>query len=85
MYQTILDDNPFGYPALIAGEGDCPPKDVGILVGYCEFLRIFNLPKRQLTMASLRLDLVIGLKASELTIAESVALNLVGKCGNYNI
>lgn len=40
--ETILDDYPFGYPALIAGQGDCPPEDVGGLDGYRDFLKVFN-------------------------------------------
>lgn len=39
--EAILDDYPFGYPALLSGEADCPPEDVGGLDGYREFLRIY--------------------------------------------
>ncbi len=40
--EAVLDDYPFGYPALLSGEGDCPPEDVGGLAGYEEFLEVYK-------------------------------------------
>jgi len=38
--EATVDDYPFGYPALLDGEGDCPPEDVGGFVGYDLFKSI---------------------------------------------
>lgn len=43
--EKILDDYEFGYPTILAGEGACPPEDVGGLSGYKEFLEAWNDPK----------------------------------------
>lgn len=42
--ETILDDYPFGYPALLDGAGDCPPEDVGGWSGYMRFLEVYKDP-----------------------------------------
>lgn len=45
--EKILEDYKFGYPLLIAGEGACPPEDVGGISGYEEFLEAWNNPEHE--------------------------------------
>ena len=45
--EAVLDDYPFGYPALLSGQGDCPPEDVGGWTGYEEFLKVYKNPKHR--------------------------------------
>ena len=42
MLEEIIEDNEYGYPACIEGEGACPPEDVGGIVGYERFQEIMN-------------------------------------------
>ena len=43
--EKTIEDYEFGYPTILAGEGPCPPEDVGGLGGYKEFLEAWNDPK----------------------------------------
>lgn len=43
--EKIIDDYEFGYPAILEGEGACPPEDVGGMGGYDEFLLAWNDPE----------------------------------------
>lgn len=40
--ESIVEDYQFGYPVVLAGEGACPPEDVGGLGGYEAFLLAWN-------------------------------------------
>ena len=42
--EQIIEDYQFGYPTCLAGEGDCPPEDVGGLRGYEDFLEAWKDP-----------------------------------------
>lgn len=42
--EGIVEDYKFGYPVILAGEGACPPEDVGGLGGYEAFLSAWNDP-----------------------------------------
>lgn len=35
--EAVIDDYPFGFPALLDGAGNCPPEDVGGFDGYARF------------------------------------------------
>lgn len=42
--EAVIDDYPDRYPVCIAGEGSCPPEDVGGEGGYREFLKAIGDP-----------------------------------------
>ncbi|MBK3496252.1 SEC-C domain-containing protein [Viridibacillus sp. YIM B01967] len=42
--EEIVEDYYFGFPTLLAGEGDAPPEDVGGVYGYKTFLEIYHDP-----------------------------------------
>jgi hypothetical protein len=42
--EEIVDDYYFGYPTLLAGEGEAPPEDVGGVYGFYDFLKAYNDP-----------------------------------------
>ena len=42
--EEIVYDYYFGYPTLLAGEGDAPPEDVGGTEGFYDFLKVYNNP-----------------------------------------
>lgn len=42
VFDKVIDDYQFGYPTCLAGEGNCPPEDVGGLRGYENFLEAWN-------------------------------------------
>lgn len=41
----VVTDYHYGYPTLIDGAETAPPEDVGGLLGYYEFLKVYNDPK----------------------------------------
>ena len=45
--EETLEDYNYGYPKLIDGAKTVPPKDVGGLHGYYEFLKIYNDPSHE--------------------------------------
>lgn len=42
--ENVVDDYYFGYPTILAGEGNAPPEDVGGPPGYEEFLTVYHDP-----------------------------------------
>ena len=40
--EEVVEDYEYGYPTCIAGEGACPPEDVGGIPGYIAFLEAIN-------------------------------------------
>lgn len=42
MLEDIIEEYEHGYPMCLAGEGNCPPEDVGGLAGYADFLEAWN-------------------------------------------
>lgn len=42
--EKVIDDYQFGYPTVLAGEGACPPEDVGGIDNYYEFLKAWSDP-----------------------------------------
>ncbi|SQB35723.1 plasmid pRiA4b ORF-3 family protein [Clostridium cochlearium] len=45
--ENIIYDHKFGYPVILAGEGACPPEDVGGIEGYKLFLEAWNNPNHE--------------------------------------
>ncbi|PXW92068.1 pRiA4b ORF-3-like protein [Streptohalobacillus salinus] len=42
--EAVVEDYPFGFAQLIAGEGTSPPEDVGGWAGFYEFLEVYRQP-----------------------------------------
>lgn len=40
--EEVVEDYKYGYPICLEGVGACPPEDIGGVLGYEEFLHIFN-------------------------------------------